>query len=135
MLWGGIVFILVIAAVLSAILVGALGWRHPRTPSAWSGAFFAFLLVAMMMWAASIWVQPMGPQVGGLAWAPVVGFGVLIALLLVALAEPKSALRDAEHRAPRDTSQPVSEPSTFGAVFWILLVAALASAIVGEIAV
>lgn len=135
MLWGGILFILVIAAVLSAILVGALGWRHPRTPSAWSGAFFAFLLVAMMMWAASIWVQPMGPQVAGLAWAPVVGFGVLIALLLVALAEPSSAVREARHRAPHDESPPASRPSTFGAVFWILLIAAIASAVVGEIAV
>ena len=132
MLWGGILFVLVSAAILSAILVGVLGWRHPRTPGARSGAFFAFLLVAMMMWAASVWIRPMGPEVWGLTWAPIVAVGVLVALLLVALAGPKTAVKDAEHRPATRTEGPVSTPSAFGAVFWILLVAALGSAVVGQ---
>ena len=132
---GEFFFVFVLASILSFLLVTGLGWRHPRANSVIGSLAFTFVLIALFAWAASAWLVPAGPTLWGVSWIPLAGVGVLVALAILALAVPPAEPPVGE-RVEADTGERGrhSERALFayGAVFWILVVAALSTAILGE---
>lgn len=79
-LFGGVLGTLLIAILLSVIFYYAFNIRGP-----W-GSFWTFFLVLLLsVWAASLWVDPVGPIFWGIAWIPLFFVGLLFALLLAAI--------------------------------------------------
>lgn len=135
MYWGEIFFVLAMAVLLSALLVGGFGWRHPRSSSPLGALLFSFLLVGVLMWAAAVWVQPAGPLLWGVAWAPLFGVGLLTILVVLALSTPARDPRKLEaeiHRQEAERRSGDGSAWIFGTVFWILVVAVFGTALLGE---
>ncbi|MFO8146132.1 MAG: hypothetical protein ACQEWG_01120 [Bacteroidota bacterium] len=115
-----------------ALLVGALFTYGFKTRTPW-GAFWAFLLLLFLAaLAGRYWIQPVGPQLYGVAWAPVLFFVFIIALLIAA-----SAPAD-DYATPKEPVDPeLREPevrgtvAVFGLFFWLLLLFFLIAIIVG----
>lgn len=108
---------------------------HPRVDGVLNALVFAFVILALFGWAAAIWIQPAGPGLWGVNFAPIAGVVVLVSLLLLALAfpRPKPRSRDPE-TVEADARHPRSAGTlfAFGAVFWILVVAAFGTALLGD---
>lgn len=78
---------LVIALLLSALFVAALGWRRPGTAGddQAGGALLFFFVLLLATWAGGVWLTPFGPPVFGVIWLPFLVVGLLVALTLAAL--------------------------------------------------
>ena len=119
----------VLAVLFGVMLVGVLRWRHPRRPDATVPSLaFVFLLLFPLIWVAALWSGPVGPTIYGAAVIPALLIGLLVALVLATLAEPREpALRDtASEMAEADTAAAV-----FGGVFWALIIIAAIGIVTG----
>ena len=133
-------FAFVVAAVLSGLLVGVVGWRSPRhrDGALWPSLVLAFTLLVLVTWAGGSWLTPLGPALWGGYFFSFVFAGLIFALLIAALATPA---RDTPPEA-RDRREPPTrtgidqrtdvateaEPKTesmFGAFFFALVAAVL----------
>ena len=134
MFWGEFLIVVVLATVFSLILVAGLGWRHPRSSSGLGAWLFAFLMIGLFMWAASAWIAPVGPAMWGVTWGPMVGVGLLVFLVILALAVPVADSDRVERGRPPENVEPRSDRAmwAFGTVFWILVLATLGTALIGE---
>jgi hypothetical protein len=135
MLLADLAFALLFAFLLAAALVGLFGWRHParrEEPAAWPAAVFLFLLLFFLIWAGGAWIGPFGPLVWASAWLPFLVVGLVIGLVLLAVAEPPDRRRRPAAREARD---PVDEERmargvmVYGAFFWILMLLLLVAII------
>lgn len=122
------VFAVALALLFGAILVGVLGWRHPQRPETGPSLLFTILLLFPLIWAAAIWLTPMGPPVMGVTLLPALLAGLLIALLIAMFSHPLpgSAGTTAAESAAADTAATV-----FGVVFWLLMLMAAGAIIAG----
>jgi hypothetical protein len=74
--------------ILTAIIVGVLITIifafifRVRGPWANAGVFFIFVFLGV--WAASLWIAPVGPTILGVYWAPILISGLILGLLLAA---------------------------------------------------
>ncbi len=86
---------------------------------------FVFFIVFFFSWAAGVWMTPFGPAVYNVYIMPYILFGLLIAILLVAVAAPEKRV-----------SPPPAEPeetaagAVFGLFFWVLIVGLLVAVVV-----
>lgn len=130
---GGVFGAIIIAIFISLIFYFALGARGP-----W-GTFWTFFLVLLfVIWAASLWIAPIGPVYWGIAWIPLFFVGLVFALLLAAI--PASREEDIEAtRTDVDLSQEEIErrretnrtAATVSGFFWVFLVILLIAIIFG----
>ena len=123
-----------IAFVIAVLLIGPIGWRHPRSGAAGLSLLFLFLILFPALWAVAAWTAPWGPMMYGVAWAPVLFFGLLFLVLIAALAAPGAP---PERPAGATSATPAGETTAetaasamFGAFFWILLIIAVAMLLV-----
>jgi hypothetical protein len=106
---------LLVAGVFTALLVGAAGWRYPRSEGAVMAGLFVFLVLFLGLWAASRWFVPV-PAAWTLAYVLYVAFfGLFLVLLFAALAPP------ARRRPGTEPSEPGPETTALGPFFWLLL--------------
>lgn len=139
-LFGGVLGALLIAILLSVIFYYAFNIRGP-----W-GSFWTFFLVLLLtIWAASLWVDPVGPIFWGIAWIPLFFVGLLFALLLAAiptdydrppnkLDNRTSGIRGRKEPSPEDIAESREASRTAAAVsglFWIFLLILLIVVIAG----
>jgi|GEM_PF-1438091 len=129
-----LLFIVVLAVIFTALLSGPGRWRHPRMASAVGGMVFLFLLFTVGMLAAVNWVGPMGPMWLNIHWSVPLVTGVLILLLVLALAEP--AARERRWKGPvepdeESAAEAEAVSAGFGIFFWILLVSLVLLAVFG----
>jgi hypothetical protein len=119
-----LVFALFIAILLSAIF--AVGFRR-KGP--WESLVLFFLLLFLISWAGGVWLAPMGPPLWGGYWLPFLLVGVIMALLLAALAPPPRESSVELVEEGKETAERRAVLTGLGVFFWIL-VAALVVAIV-----
>lgn len=139
-LFGGVLGALLIAILLSVIFYFAFNIRGP-----W-GSFWTFFLVLLFtVWAASLWVDPVGPVFWGIAWIPLFLVGLLFALLLAAIPTDNNRLpnkesnrkfvsRDGKAPSPEEIEEARETTRTAAAVsgiFWIFLLILLIVVIAG----
>ena len=137
---GEFVFVFVIASVASLVLVSILGWRHPRFDDVAASLVFSFVVIGLFAWGAAAWIGPGGPMLWGVSWLPMIVVGVLVALVILALAVPPSeppVERPVETNPTRAENRPKLRTQrrlfAYGAAFWVLVVATISAAVFGEI--
>ena len=109
-----ILLVFLFAIAFTGLLVGLLGWRHPRRQEAGIAAMFVFGLLFLLVWAASLWVVPVEPGwTGGyISWVFLIT--LLLTLFLAALIPPRP-------RVVRATTAEAEEEAAFGLFFWLLI--------------
>lgn len=115
-----------------ALIVGALFTYGFKTPTPW-GAFWVFLLLLFLAaLAGRYWIAPVGPQLYGVAWAPVLFFVFIIALIIAAStpAENRTVIKDPADKELRK-SEARGTVAALGLFFWLLLMFFLIAIIVG----
>ena len=138
MIFVDLIFALLIALLLASLLVGAIGWRHPRHGGAGVGLLFLFILFFVVVWGAGVWAPAWGPAMWGGYWMPFLVVGAMVALIVLAIgsaaAPPRPPIEDrAVDERPEEREGDVVATglaAVFGVFFWILIIAAVVIIIV-----
>lgn len=123
------IFVLIIAGGIS--LFFTYGFRN-RGP--WDNFWSFFLILFLALWAVSLWIEPIGPALYGVAWLPLVVAGLIIALLLAATTPPLTSRKPP--KSATDMEKEAAEEViavSFGAFFWFLLVSMIIAIALGYI--
>jgi MFS family permease len=93
-----------------------------------------FLVVFLGAWAGGIWITPVGPMILGVYWLSFFGVGLVLALVLEAVAafsvhpsEPVARDIQKDKREEREIE------AVLGVFFWILVVTFIGAIVVGYI--
>ena len=120
-----ILLALVVALIFAAILVYGFG---RRAPGPMAGFLFFVAMLFFVVWAGSVWIEPIGPTIGEAPIVTMLLVGLVIAMIIAAVSAPTPAEPTApaeEGVAPR-----ASVGWGCGILFWltitILMVAAIA---------
>lgn len=129
---------IIVALIISSIFYFALNSRGP-----W-GSFWSFFLVIMLaVWAASIWIVPVGYVYWEIAWIPLFFIGLIIGLLLAAVSASsgknyyrgqRGDVVDADMAADERQKTSETEENTFAAIgvlFWLFIGLMILAIIVG----
>jgi hypothetical protein len=123
------ILILLIAFVLSAIVVGPARWRRAEEDTVWPAVIFLFAIFFFGLWAADVWITPIGPAVWGTSWLALLVVGIILALIITAAAPQRRRPPPAPGEMPRVTETAVQVG--FGTVFWILLLVLIGAIVAG----
>jgi hypothetical protein len=132
----------VIAAILVAILISALFYYGLNARGPWGSFWTFFLALLLIVWAASLWVRPIGPVYWGVAWIPLIFIGIIFALLLAAVptydTRPYDGTRtDVREEIPADEAEIESRreaeatAAAVGWIFWTFVLILLIAIIIG----
>lgn len=122
MIWTEILVASAIALVLAVIFVPLVGWRRPgmsREKQA-SAFWFFFLVLFLATWAGGAWIAPMGPLLWGVPWLSFLLVGLVVALLLAAVAPPRSRTHS-HHSVHSSTGGEAAISAGLGLFFWLLM--------------
>jgi len=127
-----IFFALFLALFFSVLLVGVLGWRRPGHFEPGASISFLFLIFFFGLWAAAVWLQPVGPVLWGVAWMPILFAGLILGLIVLA-ATPRrpriSPPRPAIGNRPSSGAGERDAALGLGVFFWLLLFLVLLAAV------
>lgn len=127
------------AAILIAVLLSALFYYAFNVRGPW-GTFWTFFLVLLLtVWAASLWVDPVGPEFWGVAWIPLFFVGLLFALLLAAIpSDYGSTPTEREAGLPEPSPEEVAESrkanrtvAVVSGIFWLFMLILLIIIVAG----
>ncbi|MGF1504030.1 MAG: hypothetical protein GYB64_06205 [Chloroflexi bacterium] len=114
----------VIAILLTILVAGLLGgYRAPQT------LLLFFLLVLLAAWIGGAWAAPFGPVLAGVYWVPFILFGLLFALLLLALL-PSDPPVEPTGLEPGETAAQAGILAALDWVFWLLVIVMLVALVV-----
>ena len=121
MFWIDLLFVFLFAVILSGILSWGFGWRHPAAADA-VGASIAFLFVILLftVWAVTAWLPPWGPVWYDTPWLSILLVGVLVSILILAIAAPVRRPRTPTQAAAEAREEAVTA-TAFGVFFWVLI--------------
>lgn len=117
----------IVGVVVMAILITSIFYFGFKKTGPW-GSFWTFFLVLWLgIWAADVWIDPIGPIYWGVAWLDFFVVGILFAVLLVAAMPPARYDRDQtsiypDEKSPHNVKDQDRETAAIGAFFWVLLV-------------
>lgn len=143
MIVNDIVIAFIIALLYALLLIPVIG---PRRVGIDRFLLF-FVLLFLIVWAAAVWLRPIGPTLYGAPWLVMLGLGAIFMLLLAALTQPwprgPRRIRhpeQLEHRPPHEDATDLPPEATalradspeaavaettmlsLGLVFWVLIV-------------
>ncbi len=118
-------FVQLLAVVLAALFFTTISLFvfHSRGP--WGNYWSSFLIMFLGIWAAQVWIEPMGPVWAGVAWLPLLLAGGYLSVLLIPIGpnhQDQPEQRDETLREQQVKQR--KEDWTFGvlnASFWLLL--------------
>lgn len=114
-----LLFALALAGLLFFVFGSTIGARGRPEGSGGETAVF-FLILFFVIWAGGVWLQPFGPAVYGVFWAPFFVAG-LVAVLVLAAGRPSGARHSSRETAGSERALE-AEAVTVGWAFWLLLV-------------
>ncbi len=120
----------IITAIIISLLFAVIFYYFFRVRGPW-GAFWTFFLVLFLaVWAAELWITPVGPYFYDIAWVPLVFVGLLVAIgLAAATGMPERIGRKRlEEGAPAPEE---AEAATLGIFFWLLLAVLITVVLIG----
>jgi ABC-type branched-subunit amino acid transport system permease subunit len=116
MVLSDIIFSLVLSLIIA--IVFALGFKH-RGP--WGTILAFFLLIFLAVWAASIWVSPVGPLLMGYSIIPVAIVGIVFALIVVAASHPDNLQTMKTNKVPDASADEKPSFNTYSVYFWLVM--------------
>ena len=124
-------YALTIAFLLALLITGLTKDRGP-----WDNFWALFLILALVIWVASLWITPSGPMWNGIAWVDLFVIGVLITLLLAATSEAKKQSTDYKTREGEvdlvaESKKDTTAIALFGVFFWLFVGTLVVMLIVG----
>lgn len=113
---------LVVALAVAGLLAGLFGWRRPGSASPRGAVAFLVLLLFPPIWLIGVWVRPLGPPLAGL-WRPAFALvGLLLGLVLLAVAPRRRPPADSAAPPPGRGALDAAEAGSAARAFlWILL--------------
>ena len=120
-------FVQLLAVGLAALFFTSISLFVFRHRGPW-GSYWSSLVIMMLgLWAAQVWIEPMGPVYGGVAWLPLLLAGIYLSVLLMPTESPHQEydpLGRPENKLQKARAQQRKEDQTFrvlNASFWLLL--------------
>jgi hypothetical protein len=111
-------FILVLIVTILVSVVFSMGFK---SKGPWDSIFLFFIILFLGVWAASVWIKPIGPSIMGVYWAPIL-FATLIMTIFLAAATPRR--RDGNNQPPSPEGQKNIKRGKriINIFFWVLVV-------------
>ncbi len=126
-----ILFFQLFFAALIGVFVGSFFYYVFKFTGPW-GSFWSFILVLIMAGlAASVWLEPFGPMVYNLAWAPVLFVILLFALFLAAATPRRYRTRNPAREDLSDVSSEDVPGLAVSAIFWVFLAGLMLATLIG----
>jgi hypothetical protein len=120
----GILYLVALAFVITLFFRFIL-----RASGPW-GSFWAFFIIILLaIFAADIWISPVGPFYENIYWVPPIAAGLVIALLLAATT-PSPQTRS-EMEAEKNMAKQEAASVAMGTFFWFLIIFMAAVIIAG----
>lgn len=133
----------VFGAIIVALIISSIFYFALRSRGPW-GSFWSFFLVIMLaVWAASIWIVPVGYVYWEIAWIPLFFIGLIIGLLLAAVSSSSNKnyykgqrgdVLDKAMTSEESRKNAELEENTFAAIgilFWLFIGLMILAIIVG----
>lgn len=114
----------VVAILLAAILV--YGFER-RAPGPMAGFVFFLTLLFFAVWAGSVWITPIGPELWGVPWMTMLLVGLIVAMIIAAVAAPVPDERTAPDE--EGVMPPTSVGWGCGLLFWMTIAVLLMAAV------
>lgn len=112
-----------VALFLSLLLIPL---RRPQTTQAKTstavGVLFLFFILFLGTWAGGLWITPFGSPWLGVYWMPFLVAGIFIALV-VATTDQSSWRSKERKQTESDRVEHAALATSFGLLFWILIMA------------
>lgn len=118
-------FVQLLAVVLAALFFTTISLFvfHSRGP--WGSYWSSFLLMFLGIWAAQVWIEPIGPVWAGVAWLPLLLAGVYLSVLLIPVGPaPQDQPEQQNETMQKQHIKQRKEDWTFrvlNASFWLML--------------
>jgi hypothetical protein len=92
---------------------------------------FFFLLLFPLIWAAGVWLTPVGPPLWGVPWLGFLLASLFLLVLLLAAAVPSGPPRRTGDVTPENAREEALKGTVvfFGLFFWVLVIGAAAAVI------
>jgi hypothetical protein len=120
----GILYLIVLAFAITLFFRFIL-----QTSGPW-GSFWAFFIIILLaIFAADIWISPVGPFYEDIYWVPPIAAGLVIALLLAATTPSPKARSEME--AEKSMAKQEAAAMAMGTFFWFLIVFMVAVIVAG----
>ncbi|MCH7228254.1 hypothetical protein [Haloferula sp. A504] len=123
-----IFFVIALALIASAVFIG-MGRRGPGIAA---GLVFFFTIFLLFGWAATLWIEPVGPPFLGIYWTAPFTATILLALILLSIIPPRQP-RGLIEEELRQQSETPGETRTrhaveigVGAFFWLAVIGLVA---------
>jgi len=108
---------IIVAVVISSIFYFAVDARGP-----WGSFWTFFVIILLVVWAASLWIVPFGYIYWEIAWIPLFFIGLVIAFLLAALSStPPRYRRSAKGSDVNRDVEPERTYAAIGLMFWVFV--------------
>lgn len=128
-----IFFDLVLATTIAGILaMGVISdYRRRGYPRAkfWPLFGVLFLPTLLAVWAATLWMAPVGPVVWDVYWVPALIAGVVVALLVIALSPSTRSRRKILSKEEIRNEERIG--LAVGIFFWVVLVLLIFAVVAG----
>lgn len=125
MLFVHIFMALIFALIFTAIVVGGFRQRGP-----WASLAMFFIVLFLATWAGGIWIHPIGRPLWGTYWLPFLAVGLIVALLLAAVAPiegEESTVKLIDQKKREKEKRRVM--GVLGGFFWALIIVLIAAII------
>lgn len=128
-----------IGSLFVAVFITGIFYFALKTRGPWGSVWTFFFVMLLIIWAASLWINPAGPIFLGVAWVPLLIIGFLVGLLFIALPKAPDTRKPFERkREISDDSRELSgeeEPTDaavkVSGIFWVLILALFLAVILG----
>jgi len=118
---------IIVAVVVSSIFYFAVDARGP-----WGSFWTFFVIILLVVWAASLWIVPFGYIYWEIAWIPLFFIGLVIAFLLAALSStPPRYRRTTKGSDVTAEEEPERTYAAIGLMFWVFVGLMLIAIIAG----
>lgn len=114
-LFWGIVYLIILAFMITLFFNFLLRVRGP-----WGNFWAFFIIILLAIFAADIWISPVGPYWGNTYWVPPLATGLIIALLLAATTPSPKSRKSLE--TSRKTTGEKSAATALDIFFWFLII-------------
>lgn len=133
----------VLAAIFIAVLIAAIFYYGFSSRGPWGSFWTFFLVLLLVIWAASLWTRPVGPVYWGVAWVPLFFVGLIFALLLAAiptadstpeeeeLVDREVVVEDPDIQRRREAE--VASAAAIGWIFWVFILILFTAIIIGYV--